>query len=305
MQTLAEWNYPVSNPMKTGIWKDTEDANAKSFSNDWLLHLAKLLQTSLHVDQLIEAFANECRPVIHYGGLTFQNEKYGFSFRHGKPARHSCSYTLVLSEELLGELVFMRSEPFCDEETARLEFLSSHLVYPLRNALMYHQALLTASKDPLTGSYNRSALDASLERETSLAHRHDTPLTVMMLDLDHFKKINDIHGHMTGDRVLKTFVETLNRCVRNSDQVFRYGGEEFTLLLRNTNLEGAKPLAERIRREVEGMEVIRDGATVKATVSMGVTQLENDDGVRELMERADKALYQSKANGRNKVTIGA
>ncbi len=303
MQTRAEWNYTLdNNPVEPGIWQNTQVADTQFYSNDWLLNLARLLQTSLKVEQLIEVFATECQTAIRYNSLAFSNEKFGFSYSHGEPARHTCNYTLVLSRENLGELTFTRNQPFAEEETRRLEFLSSHLVYPLRNALMYHLALLTASKDPLTGVNNRSTLDAVLEREICLSRRHATPLAVVMLDLDHFKKVNDTYGHISGDCVLKSFVNAVNGVVRHSDEVFRYGGEEFTILLRNTDLDGATQLAERIRKDVETMEVNCNGITIKTTVSLGVASLENEDSVQELQRRVDKALYLSKANGRNQVS---
>ena len=123
-----------------------------------------------------------------------------------------------------------------------------------------------------------------------------------MLDLDHFKSINDHYGHVVGDHVLKAFVDRVAESYRASDIFFRYGGEEFTLILRNTDLPGAACLAERIRESVEIRPIDTDAGPVALTVSIGVSELLEDDQPVSLLTRADAALYSSKAQGRNRVT---
>ncbi len=130
----------------------------------------------------------------------------------------------------------------------------SALIYPLRNALLYKQAVEKAYNDPLTGLNNRAAFDKSIEQEVDLATRHGHSLSLMMLDLDRFKQINDNYGHIVGDAVLKSFADCIMECMRSSDIVFRYGGEEFVILLRNTELAGAILLAERMRKNIENMK---------------------------------------------------
>jgi diguanylate cyclase (GGDEF)-like protein len=277
-------------------------ASSEAFEKGWLLHLAQRLQVTLELEGLLEAFASECSPVIPFDGMLFQDSGRGVSIEHGARARHSCAYTLLLAEQALGVITYTRAEPFSELDAARLEFLTSHLVYPLRNALLYRDALLAASRDPLTGINNRAALGSTLEREVSLAQRHATALSVIMLDLDHFKQINDLHGHAAGDCVLRTLAAQLGQCTRSSDVVFRYGGEEFVIVLRSTDLRGAALLAERVRRAVEGLRVDCDGAGVRLTISAGVASLAGGDTAESLLRRADKALYRSKADGRNRVT---
>jgi diguanylate cyclase (GGDEF)-like protein len=234
--------------------------------------------------------------------MTFQERERGVLTEHGAQARHSCAYTLMLAEQTLGVITYTRAEPFSEGDAARLEFLTSHLVYPLRNALLYRDALLAASRDPLTGTNNRAALESTLAREVSLAQRHGTALSVIMLDLDHFKRINDLHGHAAGDCVLRALAGQLGQCTRSSDTVFRYGGEEFVIVLRSTDLRGAALLAERVRKAVQGLRIDCGGAPVRLTVSAGVASLAAGDTPAGLLLQADKALYRSKADGRNRVT---
>ena len=141
-------------------------------------------------------------------------------------------------------------------------------------------------------------------REMELSHRNQTPLSLIALDIDFFKQVNDSYGHATGDCVLKHLTECVKLCTRTTDALFRYGGEEFTLLLNNTSLEGAKQLAERIRETVQDTPCICHGQNISITVSMGISLYQSEDTQTSLFERADNALYQAKENGRNQVICG-
>jgi diguanylate cyclase (GGDEF)-like protein len=157
-----------------------------------------------------------------------------------------------------------------------------------------------SNTDALTGLANRRALDDTLAREFSLAHEQGRDLTLLMFDIDHFKKFNDSYGHDQGDRVLKVFAATVRSYVRDVlDTVCRYGGEEFMVIARETSQEGGMILAERIREGVEAMVV--DG--LRVTTSIGVAGIRETGAATgsELIERADSALYEAKRGGRNRV----
>ncbi len=301
MHTRAEWDrFPGDT--NAGLWQKPEPAAVELFDKDWLLHLAQCLQTTLDLDELIRVYVAEAAGVIPCDNATYRKPEHDLVVECSQPARHSCSYALAVLDRDLGILTYTRCKPFTPEDMFRLEFLTSHLLFPLRNALLYHEALAAAAKDPLTLVNNRAALDETLSREISLAHRHGTPLTVLMLDLDHFKSINDHYGHVVGDHVLKAFVDRVAESYRASDIFFRYGGEEFTLILRNTDLPGAACLAERIRESVDSRPMDTDAGPVALTVSIGVSELLENDQPVSLLTRADAALYSSKAQGRNRVT---
>lgn len=173
------------------------------------------------------------------------------------------------------------------------------LVYPLRNALLYRRAVQSAQRDPLTGIGNRAALETALKREIDLSHRNGSPLAMMVFDLDHFKNVNDTYGHAAGDCALKQFAQTVGKCARGTDMLFRFGGEEFVLLLNNTEMMGATQLGERIREAVEEMELECEGARFGITVSVGVAATRIDDTPESLFKRADFLLYSAKSGGRN------
>lgn len=160
-----------------------------------------------------------------------------------------------------------------------------------------------STTDGLTGLYNRRHLDESLQKELRRARRYPSPLSVLMFDVDHFKKFNDTHGHDQGDRVLQAVAKTLRGALRNQDYPCRYGGEEFVAILPNTPKTGAFSVAERLRKDIEGMGV--DGLHV--TISIGVAEYPDIDVSEQakLIEAADAALYNAKKQGRNRTCIAA
>ena len=152
--------------------------------------------------------------------------------------------------------------------------------------------------DPLTGVLNRTQLDATLEQAIQQNKRAGTPMTLLTLDLDHFKTINDVLGHDAGDKVLCEVGELLRKRIRNVDKVFRLGGEEFLAFLFGTDAENGKKLAEELRSAVEAMEVLHDHPV---TVSIGVATLLPGEDQTTWMKRGDKNMYRAKLEGRNQV----
>lgn len=168
----------------------------------------------------------------------------------------------------------------------------------------FHQRLVaSALRDPLTRLFNKRYLLDRLDSELKFALRHDAALSVLMLDVDHFKELNDQHGHLAGDAVLAHLASVLQRAVRNEDIVARFGGEEIMIVLRATSIEQAAALAERLRRIVEGTVTRYRGRELRATLSIGAAGLPaaRYETVEQLVDAADQALYRAKRDGRNRV----
>lgn len=287
---------PVIEPAVLRV-ESTDVANA-------VISLANALQSTLEVDGLFDRLDQSLRPVSGHDFLLYDHPREGIRLQIGGVCLNAVSYDVVLLDEGLGTLTLGRKHPYAEEELQAIEALLCALVYPLRNAILYRRALETAFKDPVTGVNNRAAFEQSLLRETDLAQRHGTPLSLIMLDIDHFKRINDHYGHVFGDSVLRALGEIVTSCTRVSDTVFRYGGEEFVLILSNTDLPGATILARRICDAVQSSPLVHDGVSVRMTVSLGVAERVNNEPGRLLVQRADTALYRAKDGGRNQVVEG-
>lgn len=157
--------------------------------------------------------------------------------------------------------------------------------------------------DPLTKVLNRNAYNLTLEQTIRDFRRYKDHTILMVADIDHFKKLNDNYGHKTGDRVLRSVASSLNNSIRASDFVFRYGGEEFVILLKKCSLDQGKKVAEKIRRQVEKKFSLDKGQKLSVTISLGLTQFKENDSEDSVFQRADQALYKAKTNGRNRVEI--
>ncbi len=263
------------------------------------LQIISVLQTTLDSDALIEIFSQEISVMIPHHSILYEHPAQGIRCEVGTAAKHSCSYQLSAAGQSLGQLTITRKKKFDHQETMLFEHLLCSLVYPLRNALLYKGALTAALRDPLTGANNRAAMNAAIIREIELARRHNTTLSLIALDIDLFKQINDEYGHTAGDYILKSVVERISDCIRSSDMLFRYGGEEFTILLSNTDKAGAMLLAERIRRTIYTSHYQYGDVLIPTSASLGVACIRGNDDATTLFERADMAMYDAKNAGRN------
>jgi diguanylate cyclase (GGDEF)-like protein len=161
--------------------------------------------------------------------------------------------------------------------------------------------LLESMTDPLTGLLNRRRFTDLSNREEARSRRHGLPFSVLMIDIDHFKRINDEHGHPVGDQAIKALADICTGASRPHDILARYGGEEFVMTLPQTREDGARVVAERIRSRVEASSLATGTAMVRFTVSIGVSSYAKDMAFQQVIERADQALYEAKRGGRNRI----
>ena len=168
----------------------------------------------------------------------------------------------------------------------------------------FHENLMSSAlRDPLTKLFNKRYLMDRLDSELKFARRHETSLSLLMLDIDHFKQFNDTHGHLAGDAVLSNLASVLTRAVRNEDVVARFGGEELAVVLRSIPLDPAAALGERLRKTVEQTITVHQDHDLQATISVGVAGFPSTkaETVAQLIDAADQALYRAKHAGRNRV----
>ena len=224
-----------------------------------------------------------------------------------KPKSTICC-PLLLVDRITGVILVQscRQNAFTERNLETVKALASFIAIALNNSRQSgelkakaRELELASRTDPLTGLFNRRHLLEKIEEERVRYQRNTRPFSVIICDIDHFKKVNDVYGHDCGDAVLKAIAGLLGRLIRKQDCLGRWGGEEFLLLLPETAAEGATVLAEKLRKRVEEHEFVYVGLKLPITMTFGVAQYNNDYGIDACIVGADSALYKGKSNGRN------
>lgn len=221
-------------------------------------------------------------------------------------ARSALIAPLVLDEEVLGALSLTASFPsvFLEADLNLLTSFAATATAAIHNAILYSETQNLATTDPLTGQLNRRAFFELGQREIERFRRFGHPLSWIMFDVDFFKQINDTYGHAAGDEVLITIAERCCRVIRHVDIFGRYGGDEFVIMLPETDQQMASDIAERIRVSIHEDPVMTDTGSISVSISIGITEATPataDLGL--LLNKADQALYRSKRSGRNTITV--
>ena len=274
-------------------------------STEELLKVMQVLQTTLDINFLIENFSKELQSITSHNYLNYKNIDQNINIKIGDQTANKVVIELDLDKRKLGKLVISRKTEFSDNEKEKINRLAILLLFPINNILNYGQAIANANIDPITKLNNRMLFNKILEQEIDFAQRYNQKLLMMMIDLDNFKKINDEYGHIVGDIMLKNVSGFLKKFMRRSDLVFRYGGDEFCIILRNTTLNGANELANRIRKSINNEIFTCGDHEIKITVSIGLVKIHEEDDSIKFIERADRLLYEAKEIGRNSVITEA
>lgn len=286
-----------------GVTSIAFEAPSADDVRDFRLQLATQLQTTLDIEQILSLLYRHLKSHLPISGIQYTHGDRMIDTHVGHLAKHRCHYQLTLQKQEYGEISFTRGKRFGEQELVFIESIMDMVIFPLRNALKYREALATAMIDPLTGLNNRGAMSISLAREIERARRHeDQDLSIIMIDIDHFKQINDRYGHLCGDDILRQVAHVIQQSIRGSDACFRYGGEEFLICLTNSNLPLVRMVAERVRNAIR--ENVRLSDKEKpVTASFGVAHYNGESDWPDLVNRADKALYSAKQNGRDRIVV--
>ena len=263
--------------------------------------LNRELQSSLELQDVLTLFFNRISLLLNLDGFCYTHDEYDCHYSTTEQGRNKVSYNMETDTVKLGVLVFTRDQRFQETELESLESLLSCTVFPLRNCLKYKEALKGALTDALTQCGNRHAFETSLAREMDLAQRDGSSLSLVLLDFDHFKQINDQYGHSCGDIVLQQSIQEIQSIIRRTDMLFRFGGEEFVLVLHRTSAKAAALVADKIRRHIAATSFTYADKTIPVTLSAGVASLTPDDTRDSLLMRTDEQLYCAKHQGRNLV----
>jgi diguanylate cyclase (GGDEF)-like protein len=213
---------------------------------------------------------------------------------------------LILNDTVLGALSLESSRPnaFTEEDKSLFVTFAATATAAYRNALLHREVQKLARTDALTSVYNRTGFFEMGRREVERARRFKHPLSVIMLDVDLFKDINDTFGHENGDQVLRVIAERISASIREIDIFGRYGGDEFIILLPESDLQNASTVAERLRNCIESTPIQVGKDQIPVTISLGVAMAtEKTSSLAELIDQADAAMYQAKQSGRNRVAV--
>ena len=206
----------------------------------------------------------------------------------------------IVNDEHIEEVLRLRNGDLVKIGRTVFKFIASNNI----EAAYHDEIYRMTTVDGLTQVFNRRYFEDAIERELSRSRRYTRPLSLVLLDIDHFKKINDTYGHLAGDAVLKEVALTVRSRTRREDVFARFGGEEFALLLPEVDQKGALQLAEKARKLVEKHSFIFDGEDIPVTMSAGVaTLVKKSENPAELIRRADEKLYEAKTGGRNRVAV--
>jgi len=257
--------------------------------------LAERLQTTLELESLLTLYGSEVRQTLGIDSLAFAAEETVFAvFGHiEKQPQHQAS--LHADNQYLGELVYSKAQGFSAADLKRLATYHQQLVFPLRNALQYAKLRRQAMFDPMTGAGNRLLLTETLQRAIVTKRRAKLDSMLLLLDLDGFKQVNDSQGHLIGDAILKRFVEVVKAQLRGYDSLFRYGGDEFVLLLQEANENSAGQVFTRIQRALQQDKLLSQH---KVGCSGGAAAITGECDECSLMAQADQALYLAKRSSK-------
>ncbi len=261
------------------------------------LRISNALQITLELERVLHLFSREVSAYVPHESLVYENPDADIYMEFGDKAANSCQYELVVADNNIGSIMITRHQPFDECAIKEFETLLCSLIYPLLNSLLFRDAVESAHRDPLTKTLNRSAMLTYVTREIDLAKRQNSPLSLLLIDLDNFKSVNDSYGHSVGDTVIQHISHRFLSCIRKSDLLFRYGGDEFTVLMSSTEIQQAVIVVKRILRSVREPVSASGPGRFNLTASVGVAALCPEDNYAGLVKRADGAMYRAKTGG--------
>lgn len=265
-----------------------------------LLNFLLKLNASLELEHIIKTIVqtiNEHTVIDHF---EYSNDVIGSYLVVGDKQANQFTYTIIdENNEHLGEVIISRKTTLSQQDIDIIESLLCYAMFAVRNHLKYEYAKQSSLTDPLTDLGNRRALLKTLNHERELAKRNNQPFSVLALDIDNFKTINDCYGHEVGDLLLKQISKRFKKATREYDELFRLGGDEFVVVLNQADAETALHVAYRVLKSI-GQKTFRiKDHELSVTMSIGVAIYTAGDDTSALLDRADQALYRAKNQGKN------
>ncbi len=304
MQTLNVLENRFS-PFNTYSTLSTDPLVAETFTStvfdkrQTLAFMSKL-QTTLDIDDLLNIFSVEATRYVDFSGLYFKSPTLNKTLRGSRKAKKERRFDLKIGDHFVGTLSYGINSPISLTNYKVLEQLHQCLLHPLKNSIAYYTAMQLAMQDALTGLGNRRYFDEQLKRAMHNANRHHSLVGLVLGDLNKFKAINDNYGHITGDLVLQEFANVLRQCIRDSDSLFRFGGDEFAIIVENANDTALTIIENRINEALTTSVLL---SKYQLGCSVGSTFMNRADSEVSFFERADETLYRSKMQSSARLSV--
>jgi diguanylate cyclase (GGDEF)-like protein len=267
--------------------------NDAIFNSKRTLSLVELFNTTLDLAALLDLFATEAARYLDFSGLFFKSKSVNKVLEGSRKAKLEHRFELRIDDVFIGTLTYGINSPISITNIQLLERLHNCLLYPLKNAISYFDAIQLAMQDALTGLGNRRYFDEQLKRSMHNANRHHSSVGLVLGDLNKFKAINDNFGHAIGDQVLIEFANILRLCIRDSDSLFRFGGDEFAIIVENANENALTIIESRISKALDKNILL---SKYNLGCSVGSTFMNRADDEQSIFNRADRALYRKKVH---------
>jgi diguanylate cyclase (GGDEF)-like protein len=294
MRTLNIVNHPTSELGAFSLFNHATEYKQRDFA------LLQQLQTSLELKKIIDIFAIEAAKYVDFSGLYFKHSDIRATARNSRQGKAERQFELKLNGTFIGILTYAINAPISMTNYKILTDLHQLLINPINNAIAYHRAMQLAMQDGLTSLGNRRNFDEQLKRAMAQANRHHNRVGMILCDLNKFKAINDTFGHHVGDSVLINFADALRTCVRDSDSIFRFGGDEFAIIVEDASEQSLTTIEHRIYQAIEHDALL---AKYSVACSLGLTFMTRADDELSFFNRADTALYSQKMNMPRKLSL--
>jgi len=264
--------------------------------------LPEQLQTTLELNQQLQMFSMAAGKILPLTAMQLCTAVGEFKAAGSSNGPHEYRSMLVLNEQCLAELIYQSELPVSPMQQRKLLELEQQWLFPLRNALIVTRLQQLALRDTLTGLGNRRYFDDAIQKALQLTERKQQPMVLILLDLDNFKQVNDNFGHHAGDEVLLAVADAMRCTLRASDNLFRFGGDEFAVLLTAEDAQSAELVAHRLVKAISQHHIcVKFGVSASA----GLASHQAEETTQTLFNRADSALYDAKQSGKNAVRTAA
>ena len=264
-------------------------------SEDKLAFLEKLNMT-IELEPLLATYTAEVSRLIAVTGLEFESPNHKLQLKYSKASANKLTHQLIFNNTVLGNIIYLSTQPLNNHQRQLLANVEQQLLQSLHNVLRFEHTRKMSMRDYLTGLGNRNYFEEALRHMTATAEREDRSFTLLFIDLDNFKAVNDECGHLAGDQVLIEFSRLLRFAVRDNDHVFRFGGDEFAILLSHSDHLHPEFVAQRIVSATATSQLLLE---TNVTASIGYANWQQGDNSTVLTNRSDKALYHVKGAGKN------